>query len=307
VSAAPQLLTACIRLRRHVGPWVFENRATGFLGADVPDMLASDQIDAFVEYGFVRIDEAFGQAIAAEARASFWSDLRQQGILEEDPGTWARPVVRLGMYSQPHIIAAANTPRLHEAFDQLAGIGAWRPCGAMGTIPVRFPSDVDPGDTGWHIDVSYGGDPADFLSWRANIHSRGRALLMLFLFSDTTDRDAPTRIRVGSHQDMARALAPAGESGLSLRELLPHIENAPVREEVQVTGPAGTVYLCHPLLVHAAQVHRGTTPRFLAQPPLLPSAEHWLYDLEDPIPVARAMAAALAGRLDPHGKSVRSD
>jgi hypothetical protein len=34
------------------------------------------------------------------------------------------------------------------------------------------------------------------------------------------------------------------------------------------TGEAGTVYLCHPFLVHAAQHHRGLTPRFIAQPPL---------------------------------------
>ena len=40
------------------------------------------------------------------------------------------------------------------------------------------------------------------------------------------------------------------------------------REEVDATGTAGTVYLCHPFLVHAAQKHRGKTPRFLAQPPL---------------------------------------
>jgi hypothetical protein len=30
--------------------------------------------------------------------------------------------------------------------------------------------------------------------------------------------------------------------------------------------------LCHPFLVHAAQPHRGTRPRFMAQPPLLPAA-----------------------------------
>ena len=36
---------------------------------------------------------------------------------------------------------------------------------------------------------------------------------------------------------------------------------------------AGTVYLCHPFLVHAAQPHRGTRPRFMAQPPLLPKGE----------------------------------
>ncbi|MBB4860924.1 hypothetical protein HNO88_004270 [Novosphingobium chloroacetimidivorans] len=35
-------------------------------------------------------------------------------------------------------------------------------------------------------------------------------------------------------------------------------------------GKAGTVFLCHPFLVHAAQRHRGKSPRFLAQPPLLP-------------------------------------
>jgi hypothetical protein len=42
--------------------------------------------------------------------------------------------------------------------------------------------------------------------------------------------------------------------------------------EVTATGAAGTVYLCHPFLVHSAQPHRGTRPRFLAQPPLSPAA-----------------------------------
>jgi hypothetical protein len=40
--------------------------------------------------------------------------------------------------------------------------------------------------------------------------------------------------------------------------------------ETTATGTAGTVFLCHPFLVHAAQPHCGTTPRFLAQPPLYP-------------------------------------
>jgi hypothetical protein len=40
--------------------------------------------------------------------------------------------------------------------------------------------------------------------------------------------------------------------------------------EAAATGPAGTVFFCHPFLVHAAQTHHGATPRFLAQPPLYP-------------------------------------
>ena len=42
------------------------------------------------------------------------------------------------------------------------------------------------------------------------------------------------------------------------------------------TGPAGTVYLCHPFLVHSAQRNSGSRPRFLAQPPLLQGEEQRL-------------------------------
>jgi hypothetical protein len=38
-------------------------------------------------------------------------------------------------------------------------------------------------------------------------------------------------------------------------------------------GKSGTVYLCYPFLVHAAQPNRGKKPRFLAQPPLYPAGE----------------------------------
>jgi hypothetical protein len=111
------------------------------------------------------------------------------------------------------------------------------------------------------------------MSWRVNIRSKGRALLMLFLFSDVGPYDAPTRIRVGSHLDMARVLAPAGDEGRSLGELARNgFAETACRPEVVATGDAGTVYLCHPFLVHAAQPHRGTRPRFIAQPPLMPAA-----------------------------------
>lgn len=232
-----------------------------------PRGLTRAQIDRFIADGFVRIDEAFPAALADEARSILWRDM---GLSPDRPDQWVRPVVRLGMYSQPPFVQAANTPLLRAAFDQLAGPGAWRPCGAMGTFPVRFPSPDDPGDAGWHIDVSFGDDP-DFMNWRANSRSKGRCLLMLFLFSDIGEDDAPTRIRVGSQRAVARRLAPAGEDGRTLRELAADDFGGSGDGEVALaTGPAGTVYLCHPFLVHAAQPHRGTRPRFMAQPPLLP-------------------------------------
>jgi len=43
------------------------------------------------------------------------------------------------------------------------------------------------------------------------------------------------------------------------------------RDVALATGEGGTVYLCHPFLIHAAQKHRGKNPRFMSQPPLLPA------------------------------------
>jgi hypothetical protein len=210
-------------------------------------------------------------------------------------------VIRLGMYGQEPFAAAANTPALYAAFDQLAGTGRWHSRGDLGTFPVRFPSPGDPGDAGWHIDVSFpppAADPGDFFDWRANVTSKGRALLMLFLFSDVGEDDAPTRIRIGSHLEMARRLAPFGEEGRSLRELAAEgFDDTAGRPVAYATGEAGTVYLCHPFVVHAAQPHRGTRPRFLAQPPL-PSAAPFQLNRPDGAysPVEQAIRMALADR-----------
>lgn len=233
--------------------------------------LSAAQIERFIVDGFVRLDDAFPRELADACRRVLW---QATGCTEDDPSTWTRPVVRIGLIPNPLFREAANTPKLHAAYDALVGPGRWLPLGGLGTFPIRFPSPDDPGDCGWHIDVSFGqeGEP-DFMKWRANIASKGRALLMLFLFSDVTAGDAPTRIRVGSHLDIARQLAPHGDGGLTLGQLASHgFAESAHRPEALATGPAGTVYLCHPFVVHSAQPHRGRTPRFLAQPPLLPSA-----------------------------------
>ncbi|WP_245814494.1 phytanoyl-CoA dioxygenase family protein [Cystobacter ferrugineus] len=228
--------------------------------------LSDAQVEQFIREGFVRIDEAFPRELAEEGLAILW---RETGCDPNAPSTWTRPVIRLGGYAQAPFAQAVNTPVLHAAFDQLVGKGRWAPRFSLGTFPVRFPSPEDPGDAGWHVDASFPGeDPNDFFSYRINVHSRERALLMLFLFSDVGEHDAPTRIRRGSHLDVARLLGPAGEAGMTFMELAGKLDVTATRPEALATGSAGTVYLCHPFLVHAAQPHRGTTPRFMAQPPL---------------------------------------
>lgn len=255
------------------------------------ETLPEAEIERFIADGFVRIDDAFSRDLAASCREILW---RATGCREDDRSTWTRPVVRIGELSAPPFREAAGTARLRAAFDALVGPGRWLPRGGLGTFPIRFPSPDDPGDCGWHIDASFGteGEP-DFLRWRANVASKGRALLMLFLLSDVDEEDAPTRLRVGSHLDIAGRLAPHGEEGLTLGELASTaFDESAHRRVATATGPAGTVYLCHPLLVHAAQPLRGGRARFLAQPPLLPAVplDPWR---EDGSPVERAIRKAL--------------
>lgn len=231
-------------------------------------VLTDQQREQFVRDGFVRLDQAFPSELAVQARSILW---REAGCDPQDRSTWARPVVRLADCSQTPFRRAANTAVLHAAFNALVGPGRWIPRKSLGSFAIRFPHPEDPGDTGWHVDASF--PPAEttdsYFDWRINLRSKGRALLLLFLFSDVMPPDAPTRIRAGSHLSVARLLAPMGEDGLSMLELAKLADTRTCgMPEVSATGSAGTVYLCHPFLVHAAQRHHGTTPRLLSQPPL---------------------------------------
>lgn len=229
------------------------------------------QVEHFIERGYFKFENAFSSNLAREGREKLWA---MMNLSPDESSTWKHPVVRLGFMTEHPFVEAANTPALHAAYDALVGEDRWLSPQGLGTFPIRFPSQTDPGDTGWHVDASFGTENSDFMQWRANVKSRGRALLMLFLFSDVAENDGPTRIRAGSHMAIARQLLPHGDAGLTLAELVADgFASTQNCEEVLATGAAGTVYLCHPFLVHAAQPNRGTRPRFMAQPPLLPKGE----------------------------------
>ena len=235
------------------------------------DILSKKEIAHFIYNGFVRLDNSFSKEIADAALEILWNDLPCD---RSNPSTWIEPVIRLGMYTNDPFVNSVNTPKLYNAFNQLIGKDKWIPCRNVGTFPVRFPSGQQPNDTGKHVDASFpGNDPNNFFEWRVNVKSKGRALLMLILYSDVSENDAPTVIYEGSHIDVARVLSKEGDLGLSFMELAGKLAGLPKRKEAYATGKAGTVYLCHPFLVHSAQPHRGNTPKFMAQPPLLLKGE----------------------------------
>src|SRR4051812_32209595 len=134
-------------------------------------MTASVLIDELYERGFVAIRGAVAQADVRDCVAAIEVAVSREGVDLREPATWTRPVVRVACPEGPAFAAAGTSPKLHAAYDELLGNGGWvERAGVGGTVPVRFPSSIDPGDAGWHIDGSYdvGGQ------WWVNVHSRDR-------------------------------------------------------------------------------------------------------------------------------------
>src|SRR5687768_12321895 len=100
---------------------------------EVERELTATEVETFIEQGFVRLEDAFPRELAQQARTILWRDT---GCDPDDPSTWTKPVVRLGFYSQPPFVAAANTATLRRAFDRLVGPGRWTPQGTLGTFPI---------------------------------------------------------------------------------------------------------------------------------------------------------------------------
>ena len=222
-------------------------------------------VEEFRETGLVRVSGAFDAETCGGCVAAIEDELRSHSIDLTDPETWTQPVVRFVTPEGPPFAKAGTSARLWSLYDALLGDGNWVKREAVGgTVPVRFPGESDPGDAGWHIEGSYEVDGKYF----TNVHSRTRALLALFLFTDVTERDAPTEVIVGSHQDIPRILRGYGDNGVFSGDVARQLpESTFERPTVFATGMAGDVYVCHPFIVHRATwPHRGVSPRIIAQP-----------------------------------------
>ena len=209
----------------------------------------SREIEQFERDGYLAVRGAVDPDVAAACREAIWTALAWQGV-SRDRATWTRPVVRVRCPEGGPFEAAGTAPALWSAYDALIGPGRWaRRRGVGGSVPVRFPSEEYPGDVGWHIEGSY---EVNGEYW-ANVRSRARGLLALFLFSDVGEDDAPTRMAIGSHLAMPSILKPAGETGMSDEESISRVRPSVMcRTVVHATGRAGDVFLCHPFIVHTA-------------------------------------------------------
>ena len=216
-------------------------------------------LDAFTTDGYLKIEQAVPRAVADAARAELW---RQLGLSPDAPEQWTSAVrwaadqTGAGPFGD-----IARSPGLTAALDGVCGMGCWQPRDSLGNIPVRFPVVPTGDDRGWHIDLNTANPDG---SW--TVTGRPHTVLVLTLLSVVGEDDAPTRIRVGSHRDVGAVLGPdtveVAEMGRLVDEASSH------RPVARATGEPGDVSVLHPFTVHAADEHRGRTPRFMAQSPV---------------------------------------
>ena len=195
-------------------------------------------MDRFISDGAVLLRSAFPRDLGNECWELLWE---ATDCDEHDRATWRRPVIRVGARADPPLVAAANTERLHRAFDQLAGADRWVPRNGIGTFPIRFPVNAAPGDDGWHIESTGADSTGEPI---VDPRSTERVLLLLFLFSDVGSGDAPTRIRLGRHLHAARFLFKE-PNPIGFIQVARDSETQQL-PEVAAIGDAGDVWLCHP-------------------------------------------------------------
>jgi hypothetical protein len=217
-------------------------------------------VAAFARDGFLKVEQPEARPLADAARAVLW---QQIGLSPDDPDAWSEPVKwAADLTGAGPFGRLVNSRKLADTLDALCGAVGWVPRGALGNIPVRFPVRPPHDDRGWHIDLN---TPTPDGSWR--LSGRPHTLLVLTLLSEVGRDDAPTRIRVGSHRDVAAVLT---EEAVAFEDSGPLIDEASAgRPVAYATGRPGDRYVVHPFTAHAADEHRGRTPRFMAQSPVM--------------------------------------
>ena len=247
-------------------------------------------VEAFCRDGFAVLEGGVEGDLVERSRQAVWALLAEEGVDPDDRSTWTQPVVRVRCQDDA-LVAAERAPALTEAYDLLVGEGRWMPPGSRGdVVPVRFPSEGPPPDTGWHVEGNWMGAE----EYHTDLWSTGRGLFAMILLTDTGLEDSPMGMLPGSHLAVPAVLAPCGAEGMGGNALVAKLDPSVLtRRAAYAVGRAGDVYVCHPFLVHTSTwPHRGEGPR-ISVVVKLEMEGGFALDGSDQAPVARTIAAGL--------------
>ncbi|KAI0338885.1 hypothetical protein BDW22DRAFT_1362183 [Trametopsis cervina] len=248
------------------------------------NVLTPEQVDFFLENGYVVIKQAFTKEKAAEWSANLWVRL---GLDPNDKSTWARERVHMPWHKRESV--STFSPMAWEAMQDLLGkdrideqYSTWGDSFIMnlGTPELEgedkyvHPHDFD----NWHVDGDF------FVHF---LDSPEQALLVIPLFSEIKPRGGGTYICPEGVEGVARYLAahPEGVLPAPGLRLVPSSSTyadpaddpeswshlAAIRscsDFREMTGEVGDVVLMHPLMLHSASKNYLRNARVITNPPV---------------------------------------
>ncbi|KAF2260981.1 hypothetical protein CC78DRAFT_570847 [Lojkania enalia] len=254
--------------------------------------LPQEQIDHFLEHGWIKISNCFSREKAAELQETMWTRL---GMDPNDMSTWtmerinmpwfrAFDVSRLAPKAWGGICSLLKAPRIDPS------ASTWKDSFIvnLGT-PSGHNCIVKPQELqGWHVDGDF------FVHY---LDSPEQALLVIPLWSDILPSAGGTYICPPAISIIANHLYTHPE-GVSPR-MTPRAQNPSFKQEdtglkwfndlaasmpddafVEATGVVGDVYLLHPLMLHSASNNQLRKVRVITNPPVS-LKEPFSFDRED--------------------------
>jgi Phytanoyl-CoA dioxygenase (PhyH) len=240
------------------------------------NFLSQDQIDHFMKFGYLRIENAFSLEKASSWTEHVWTRL---GYDPNDKSTWNSE--KINMPNHKFEPVSTFSPKAWGAICELCG-GEDR---------------VDDASTKWSdgLIVNLGAKewennwqkPKELTNWHVDgdffvhfLDSREQALLVIPVFTEILPQGGGTMIcpegipLIAKHlYDRPEGVMPGGFEA---------IEKIQTCEEFhEVTGKPGDVVLMHPFMLHSASRNALRIPRIITNPPVL-LKEPFNFDRENP-------------------------
>jgi len=244
--------------------------------------LTPEQVDFFMENGYVVIKQAFTKEKAAEHTKNMWIRL---GRDPNDKSTWDQERIHMPVHHRERVSEFA--PKAWEAMKDLLGgeerideqSATW---GDSFIVNLGTPelekegSDVAPPDlNNWHVDGDF------FIHF---LDSPEQALLVIPLFSEIKPRGGGTFISPDGIDIVAKYLADHPEGVRPIKHTFipsthPNDDEYPdnwyhlkeikrCQKFAEMTGEIGDVVLMHPLMMHSASKNHLRTARIITNPPV---------------------------------------
>ncbi|KAF2026818.1 hypothetical protein EK21DRAFT_73289 [Setomelanomma holmii] len=242
--------------------------------------LSQEQIDHFLEHGWIKLSNCFSKEQAASLQKTLWTRL---GMDPEDISTWHTERTNMPFFNE--FLVSDFAPKAWAGICSLLGGSArvddnastWKDgfIVNLGT-PAGHNAVIKPQELpGWHVDGDF------FVHY---LDSPEQALLVIPLWSDVVAGGGGTFICPRAIETVAKWLYENPE-GVSPR-MTPRAQNPTFVQEkglkwfnelaasmpddafVEATGVVGDVYLLHPLMLHSASNNQLRKARVITNPPV---------------------------------------